>query len=230
MMVYSFSDRRGDYRRPNGSFESRTMGQRAMQTGPTPTVVVRAGANVRITGADSDQVLALGADAWGFKLDRRGDTVEARFGANADLSVPFGSSVTVYSGANAELVGVEGVVAVYAGGNATLRECGTLAHASAGGRIDLECDDVDGIDLKLTAGGHIRCFIRSLTDARLMVNDAGGYWEGIIGHGRVKLRLKAGGRAVIVTDEEILAQPPSYAIGNVERPPGDKPKRDTGYV
>ncbi len=207
------------------------MSQRSIQTGPTPTVVVRAGANVRVTGTDSDQVMALGPEPWGFRLEQRGDIVEAKSSVGADVSVPFGSNVTVYAGANAELNDIGGVIAVYAGANATIRNGGTLAHVSGGGNVNVDCVDFDGTDLKLSAGAHLRCYVRSLTDARLMVNDAMGYWEGIIGHGRVKLRLKAGGRATVVTDQAILAQPPHYTIGYVEPPPdGEKRKRDDDII
>jgi hypothetical protein len=140
--------------------------------------------------------------------------------------VPFGSNVTVYSGAHTELIDVRGVIAVSAGANVTIRNGGTLAHVSAGGRVDFDVDDVDGLDVKFSAGAHLRAYIRNLTDARLMVNDAHGYWEGIIGHGRVKVRLKAGGRVTVVTDQDILAQPPHYRIGDIELPSDtEKPKR-----
>lgn len=60
--------------------------------------------------------------------------------------------------------------------------------------------------------------MRSLTDARVMVNDSGGYWEGVIGSGRTNIALKAGGDVIIVTEQTVVAQPPAYVLGAVERP------------
>jgi hypothetical protein len=229
MVTIRFEYGRGS-RRVHGNFENDFMAQRAIQTGPNPTVIIRAGAHVRVTGADSNQVLALGVNTWGFKLAQRGETIEARSSAGADVMVPFGSSVTVYSGAHAEVIDVRGVIAVSAGANATVRNGGTLAHISAGGRVDFDVNDVEGLDVKFSAGAHLRCSIRNLTDARLMVNDAHGYWEGVIGHGRVRLRLKAGGRVTVVTDQDILAQPPHYTIGDIEPPPDDEKPRHSEYL
>jgi hypothetical protein len=64
----------------------------------------------------------------------------------------------------------------------------------------------------------LRCYIRDLTSARVIVNDQGGYWEGVIGAGSVTVRLKAGGDATLVTDQVIEAVPPDYILGQIERP------------
>jgi hypothetical protein len=51
-----------------------------------------------------------------------------------------------------------------------------------------------------------------------MIDDLGGYWEGIIGEGRTKIRLKAGGDVTLVTDRDMTSRSPSDVLGNVERP------------
>jgi hypothetical protein len=58
-----------------------------------------------------------------------------------------------------------------------------------------------------------------LTDAKLMVDDLGGYWAGVIGNGRTTIRLKAGGDVTLVTERTVIAQPPHYILGKIERPP-----------
>jgi len=68
--------------------------------------------------------------------------------------------------------------------------------------MDLECDTLAGEDVKLTAGRDLRFYVRGLSDARIMVDDLGGCWEGLIGSGRQKIRLEAGGDVTVVTDGE----------------------------
>ena len=84
--------------------------------------------------------------------------------------------------------------------------------------MDLECDTLAGEDVKLTAGRDLRFYVRGLSDARIMVDDLGGCWEGLIGSGRQKIRLEAGGDVTVVTDGDVVAQPPDYVLGKLERP------------
>jgi len=81
----------------------------------------------------------------------------------------------------------------------------------------VDCQALAGDDLKLEAGRDLRCHIHTLDDARLLVSDLGGSWEGRIGAGRVTLRLKAGGDVILVTDQEVVAQGPDFVIGRIER-------------
>jgi hypothetical protein len=181
-------------------------------------VIVRAGATARIEGRDTDRVVATSDDRWGLKVARRRGTIEVQIGRSGDVLVPAGSSVKVYAGHSVELRNIGGSAAVYAGGHAFLRSVGTLVYAASGGALEIACEQVAGNDVQCLAGRDLRCFIRQLADARLMVNDLGGYWEGLIGAGRVKLRLKAGGDVTLVTDQEVVAQPPQYVLGRIERP------------
>ena len=231
---------------------AKTMTQRSIQAGKTPTVIIRVGADVRVEGWDDERVLANTASRWGLKVERRsaseigrvrarvGDRVlfdvhldvkgltrkdvgaevtEVAIGSSGQVYVPLGSSVKVYAGKSAEVCDVRGDVAVYAGGDVHTRNVHTLVHASAGGAMDLECETIEGDDVKFEAGRDVRCHIRGLTDARLMINDLGGYWEGVVGEGRAVIRIKAGGDVTLVTDQEVVPQPPDYVLGRVERPP-----------
>jgi len=146
------------------------------------------------------------------------EAVEVQLGGSGLVRVPAGSHVKVYAGRRLTLTGVGGRVSVYSGGDASLRAAGTLVHASCGGALDLDCQSVAGDDLKLEAGRDLRCWIRGLDDARVLVSDLGGDWQGLIGGGRITLRLKAGGDVTLVTAREVLAQGPDFVLGRLERP------------
>ncbi len=152
------------------------------------------------------------------KKNVRSEAIEVQLSGSGKVSVPLGSTVKVYAGKSVEVQDIRGSVTLYAGFNAHVRNVHTLVHVSAGGSVDFECEQVEGDDVKFTAGRDLRCSIRGLTDARVMVDDLGGYWEGIIGEGRTKVRLKAGGDVTLVTDQVITGQPPYNIIGKIERP------------
>jgi hypothetical protein len=194
------------------------MTQRSIPAGQTPTVIIRVGGDVTITGLDSNRILANTDSRWGLKVERRDETTQVQIGGSGEVQIPTGSNVKIYAGKSIDVRDIQGNVTVYAGRDVRTRKIQTLVHASAGGAIDLECETVAGNDVKFSAGRDLRCYIRNLTDARLMISDLGGHWEGVIGDGRIKLRLQAGGDVTIVTDQEVVAQPPHYVLGNIERP------------
>jgi hypothetical protein len=194
------------------------MRQRMIQAGWTPTVIVRASGTVQVAGRTSDRVVANSEGRWGLKIKRRGDTIEVEIGGSGELEIPLQSSVKVYAGHSVGVRNIGGSATIYAGGHAYLRGVGTLIHAATGGALEIECERVAGEDLRCSAGGDLRCFIRSLADAKLMIDDLGGYWEGVVGNGRTKIRLKAGGDVTLVTDQTVVAQPPHYILGKIERP------------
>lgn len=226
------------------------MTQRSIQAGLTPTVIIRAGADVIVEGWDSDRVSAETESRQGLKVGRRsesefarlrakvGETVlldlrpdlpqrwrngdpeaiEVQLGGDGQVRVPRGSQVKVYAGRRIHLTGVSGRISVTSGGDARLRAAGTLVTASSGGLLDVECEAVAGDDLKLQAGRDLRCAIRALDDARLLVSDLGGSWQGLIGAGRVTLRLKAGGDVTLITAHDVVPQGPDFVLGHVERP------------
>ncbi len=226
------------------------MTQRSIQAGLTPTVIIRAGADIVVEGWDGDRVVAETEGRASLKVGRRSETefgrlraavgervlldlradlpkrwrkgdpdaIEVQVGGSGRVRVPQGSHVKVYAGRKVDLSAVGGRVSVYSGGDARLRAVGVVVHASSGGMLDVECQAVEGDDLKLEAGRDLRCHIRSLDDARLLVSDLGGNWEGRIGAGRVTLRLQSGGDVTLVTEREVVPQGPEFVIGRVERP------------
>jgi hypothetical protein len=194
------------------------MTQRMIQAGWAPTVIVRASGTVQVAGGAGDRVVANSEGRWGLKVKRRGDTIEVEIGGSGQLQVPLQSSVKVYAGQSVEVRNIGGSATLYAGGHGYLRGVNTLVHAATGGALEIECERAEGEEIRCTAGRDLRCFIRGLSDAKLMIDDLGGYWEGVIGSGRTKIRLKAGGDVTLVTDRAVVAQPPHYVLGRIERP------------
>ncbi len=159
------------------------------------------------------------------KMDRPDDAIQVRVGGDVVVRVPRNSILQVYAGRGAEVRDVGGRVAVYAARDARLRNVHALVHVSAGRAIDAECETIAGEgDVKFSAGRDLRFYVRDLTDARVMVNDVGGDWEGVIGDGRRKIRLTAGGDVTLVTKQEVKALPPDYLLGNIELPREDEEK------
>jgi hypothetical protein len=111
------------------------------------------------------------------------------------------SFVKVYAGTSAEVSDIQGSVTVVAGGSMRVRNVRTLVHGSSGGEMDLECETIEMDDAKFEAGRDLRCWIRDLTSARVLINDQGGYREKVIGVGELTVRLKAGGDVTLVTDQ-----------------------------
>jgi len=194
------------------------MPQRSLQTKHAPQVTIRAGGDVRVEGWDRDQVSASTENRWGLKLEQHDEAGEVNIGFSGEVMLPFDSHIKVYAGKSVNARNIQGSLAVYAGWKVHIREVRTILHISAGGPVDFECDEVKGDDVKFAAGGNVRCHIRLLADARLMIHDARGYWEGVIGKGRVKIRFKSGGSVTLVTDQKIVPQPPHYLLGKLDKP------------
>lgn len=192
------------------------MTQRSMPADDVRAVVVRAGASVTLTGWKNSEVSARTDGRWGLKLERRGDRIEVHLGGSGEVYVPLDQDITVYAGKNADIQGVRGRLTLSAGWRGTVRDVQTLVHATAGRELDVACDAIAGQDVSLSSGGSLRCAIRTLTDARLLVNDLGGYWEGQMGAGRVTLRLKAGGDVTLVTNQPVVSLSPHGLIGHIE--------------
>jgi hypothetical protein len=244
------------------------MTQRSIQAGKTPTVIIRAGADIQIEGWDDERILANTQSRWGLKVERRsaseiarirarvGDhtlfdvhldaigrgkkkvraaVIEATLGSSGRVYVPLGSSVKVYAGKSVTIQDIQGDVSIYAGGNVRAHNIHTLVHVSAGGAMDLECDTLVGDEVKFTAGRDLHFHVHELPHAKLMLNDLGGYWQGIIGDGGRKIRLEAGGDVTLVTDQPVKGRPPDNILGAIEGPnekasdDDDEPKgRSTG--
>ncbi len=153
------------------------------------------------------------------KKDLPDDAIQVHVGGDVVVHVPRRSTLKVYAGRGVEARDIHGSVIVYAGRDVRLRNIHTLVHVSAGRASDLECEMLAGEeDVKFTAGRDLRLHVRDLADARVIVNDMGGDWEGVIGRGTRKVRLNAGGDVTIVTRQEVKALPPDYYLGNIESP------------
>ncbi|MGE5222009.1 MAG: hypothetical protein ACM3PY_06210 [Omnitrophica WOR_2 bacterium] len=137
----------------------------------------------------------------GSKKSDAGDTIEVHIGGEGKVRVPRDSRVKVYAGKEVQVSDIQGPVVLFTGGDVLVRGVRSLAHISSGGAVDLECDTIEGNEAKFEAGLDLRCSIRSLSSARVIVSDLDGDWEGLIGSGEMTLRLKAGGNVTLVTDQ-----------------------------
>ena len=224
------------------------MTQRSIQAGPHPTVIIRAGEDVQIEGRDDERVVARTNSRWGLEIERGSETqvarVRAKVGERVLLDVAFNgigkkknddaiqikisgsgkvfvprdSIVKVYAGKHVIAENLRGSITVSAGGNVQLRNIHRLVHAAAGGALDLDCETLAPGDLKFSAGRDLRFYIHDLDNAQIIVNDMGGFWAGLLGDGRRKIRLTAGGDVTLVTQREVKGQPPEYVLGNIEIP------------
>jgi hypothetical protein len=212
---------------------------RSIELGDAETLIVRAGQNCTVRGYDGDRVLAeCDNHHWGMnirvvvKVDRfelfRGqwgtpqgtivkagdDAIEVNAGGSCTVKVPAHCAVTVYAGRHASVEGVQGPVLVNAGGDVRVTASDALAACNAGGQMTLDAARLAGGDVRFSAGSDLRFHVRDLDDAVVMVNDMGGYWEGVIGDGTDALRLKSGGAVTLVTDRPVRGR----VLGNIEAP------------
>jgi hypothetical protein len=213
--------------------------QRSIELGDAEDVIVRAGQNCTVQGYDGDRVLAeCDNHQWGMnvrivvKVDRfelfrgqwgtqRGaritageDAIEVNAGGSCTVMVPAGCAVTVYAGSHASVEGVQGPVLVNAGGDVRINAAGLLAACNAGGEMDLSAERLTADEMTFSAGKDLRIHVRDLDDAAILVNDLGGYWEGVIGNGTDTVRLKSGGAVTLVTDRPVRGK----VLGNIEAP------------
>ncbi len=153
------------------------------------------------------------------KKDTPRDAIQVKVGGDAFVRVPFNSSVKIFAGRSAEAHNSDGSVTVYAGRDVRVRSVHTIVHVSAGRAMDLDCETVIGDSVKFSAGRDLRFYVHDLHDARIMVDELGGDWEGMIGNGLRKIRLKAGGEVTLVTDQPIKSLSPDDVLGRIEPPP-----------
>jgi hypothetical protein len=136
----------------------------------------------------------------GKEKGKAGEAIEVQIGGEGKVRVPSGSQVKVYAGKRVQVSGIQGPVAIYTGGDVCVRNVHTLGPVTSGGEVDLEGETIAGNEVKFEAGRDLRCYVRGLTSARIIVNDLGGYWERLTGSGEVTIRLKAGGDVTLVTE------------------------------
>ena len=145
------------------------------------------------------------------------DVIEVQIWASGQVNVPRGASLKVYAGNDIEIQDIQGSVDAYSGGKIQMQAVGALGTASSGGAMNLECQSLVHPKAEFKAGGDLRLFVRDLNSARVRVSDLGGYWEALIGDGEKRVTLKCGGDVTLVTDEQVLAQPPQYILGKIEK-------------
>lgn len=222
------------------------MTQRSILSGASPTVIIRAGRDIKVQGWNGDRVESSADGMWGLKVERKdgvievgsgrggsdmrvrqnGDAVEVSAGKDCEVRVPFNSTLKVHAGRDAEIVGVTGSVAVaHVGHDLTIHGAGSIGACAAGGSMDLEGQRVIGGELKYSTGRHLRCHIHDLTNTKFMIKDLGGYWEMSFGEPATQIWLKAGGDVTLVLDEKYSEYLPDVVGGlEIARPPqGDNP-------
>ena len=185
------------------------------EAGGTPVVIVRGGSDCTIEGREGSRVIAETESHFGgLNVRERAGAIEVNAGGACTIRVPVNSAVKIYSGKHAKVTDVHGPVVINAGGSVHVSGVWLLEPCNAGGSIDVDCERLTTDDAKFNAGKDIRIRVRALDDTQVKVNDAGGYWEGVIGKGRATLRLKCGGAATLITEHEVKGK----VLGNIERP------------
>ncbi|MDR3575738.1 MAG: hypothetical protein P4L50_17905 [Anaerolineaceae bacterium] len=194
------------------------MTQRTILVGNISEVIVRAGADVVVTGFDGDQITAETNSHWGLKLERSKDEIKVQIGSSGQVLVPFNHNIKISAGKDLRVEGMRGDVTAVAGRHLVLKGIYRLVKASAGGRMDIDCDTLVENDLKLSAGSDMRLYIHDLNNTLLQINDMGGHWDTRIGTANRKIKLNAGGEVTLVTARQVEALPPDYILGRVEKP------------
>ncbi len=146
------------------------------------------------------------------------EVIEVKIGGSGQVSVPAGANLKVYAGRDIAVSGVSGQVDAYSGRDMALLKVHLVGHASAGGRMELDCQELQASDVEFSAGGDLRFHVQGLSSAHVRVKDLGGFWEAQIGAGERQVYLKSGGDVTLVTGEAVEALPPNYVLGKIEKP------------
>ena len=147
-----------------------------------------------------------------------GEVIEIKIGGSGEVQIPLHSEVSIHASKAVVIENVRGNLSAYAGSDLSLRGAGTLLRASAGGAVDLECEQFAGEHLKLEAGRDVHCHIHDLTDVQVTVHDLGGHWGVRFGEGRRRLQIQCGGDLTLVTDQEFTVTSPDGVLGRIETP------------
>ena len=149
-----------------------------------------------------------------------GEVIEVQIGGSGEVFVPSESNLKVYGGKDIDVQGIQGQVDAYSGLNLNLQDVYLLGNASAGRKMNIDCQTILGKDVTFGAGSDLRFHVAHLTSVHLRVKDIGGYWEARMGSGEQLVTLKSGGDVTFVTDQKVEPLPPNYILGKIERPAG----------
>jgi hypothetical protein len=114
--------------------------------------------------------------------DFQGEAIEVRLG-HGQIRVPLGSNLIVYAGRDAEVRHIRGRVLASVGRDLSMQDVQTLVHAAAGGDLNIDCATLGGDEIKFSAGRDLRFHARDLDDAKVMITEAGTYWEAVLAAG-----------------------------------------------
>lgn len=222
------------------------MTQRSILSGTSPTVIIRAGRDIKVQGWEGDRVESAADGMWGLRVERKdgvievgsghgsdmrvkqkGDSIEINAGKDCEVRVPFNSTLHLYAGRDAEVTGVTGSVpGAHVGNNLTIKGAGSIGKCAAGANMSLEARRIDGKNMKFATGRHLRFHIHELTNTIFMIKDMGGYWEMAFGEPATQITLKAGGDVTLVIDEEYSSYLPDLVGGLEVAHPGQNDHAD----
>jgi hypothetical protein len=228
------------------------MTQRTILAGMNPNVVIRTGASVSVKGYAGDQISVTANNIWGLKLEKKSeseiararaaigdfvlfdvhvnwkksavDVFEVELGGSGKVIVPIGANVKVYAGKDLDVSGIQGRVDAFSGRDLNLENIDCLGNASAGWKMNVNCQTLCNQNVEFQAGSDLRFHVQDLTSAFFRIKDIGGYWEALIGKGERKISLKCGGDVIIVTDQIVEGLPPNYMLGRIEKPGTELPE------
>jgi hypothetical protein len=224
------------------------MTQRSIHAGSNPNIIIKVGGSVVVKGQEGDLITAETRDKWGLAIEKRpeseigraraavgehvlfdvrikrpgantNEVIEIKLGGSGEVTVPVGSNLKVYAGKDIDVQGINGVVDAFSGSKTDLKDVYCLGIASAGGKMNLDCQTTLETNVEFKAGSDLRFYIHDLSNAHIQVKDLGGYWQARMGNGEKSVYLKCGGDVTIVTDQPVEALPPNYVLGKIEKPP-----------
>jgi hypothetical protein len=145
------------------------MTQRSILAGTNPTVIIKTGASVTVTGVEGERVSAQTGGRWGLKVvrKRKKEVIEVQIGGSGEVTVPLASNLKVYAGKDLHVRDIRGRVDAYAGFKLSLQDVYCLGNASAGWTMDVDCQTLAGEQVTYTAGSDLRFHVQDLTSARL---------------------------------------------------------------
>jgi hypothetical protein len=222
------------------------MTKRSILSGSSPTVIIKAGRDIKVKGKEGDRVESDADGMWGLKVERRdgvielsggqqsdvtveqhGDVIEIHAGKDCDVRVPLDSTLKLHAGRDAEIEGISGSISVaHVGRDLAIRGAGSLGACQAGGGMNIESQRVIGDELKFTSGRHLRCHVHDIDNTQFEIKDMGGYWEMAFGEPATRVRLKAGSDVTLVIDEKYGTHLPDVVGGLEVAQPGEGQRQE----